>query len=63
MNVNEIGGEYGTALNAATFNGDHIAVVRLLSAGADVNLIGGRYGTALQSAILGHCDATSMVAW
>ena len=47
--VNAQGGEYGNALQVASYRG-HEAVVRLLlDKGADVNAQGGRYGNALRS--------------
>jgi hypothetical protein len=46
-NVNAQGGQYGTALQAASMEG-HEAVVQLfLNQGANVNAQGGHYGTAL----------------
>jgi ankyrin repeat protein len=48
--VNVPGGEYGNALQAASFQG-HEAVVRMLvDNGADINAQGGKYGNALQAA-------------
>ncbi|KAJ7487141.1 ankyrin repeat-containing domain protein [Mycena latifolia] len=47
--VNEPGGRYSSALQAACYQG-HIDVVRLLiKHGADVNVQGGEYGNALQA--------------
>ncbi|KAJ7806204.1 ankyrin repeat-containing domain protein, partial [Mycena olivaceomarginata] len=56
------GGEYGTALRAASLAG-HIETVRLLlEHSADVNIIGGKYGTALQTASLtGHIDTVRLL--
>jgi ankyrin repeat protein len=50
VDVNLIGGDYGTALQEASRIGNDHIVQALLMAGADVNLIGGTYGTALQAA-------------
>jgi hypothetical protein len=48
--VNAKGGQFGSALQAASWNG-HEAVIRLLLAkGAEVNAQGGYYGDALQAA-------------
>ncbi|KAJ4078218.1 hypothetical protein NW760_015285 [Fusarium oxysporum] len=48
--VNAQGGEYGNALQAASFNGNLRVVQLLLDNGADVNAQGGKYGNALQAA-------------
>jgi hypothetical protein len=48
--VNAQGGEYGNALQAASFDGNEKIVKLLLDKGADVNAQGGRYGNALQAA-------------
>ncbi|KAF7970451.1 hypothetical protein HWV62_23895 [Athelia sp. TMB] len=48
--LNELRGEWGTALQAASYEG-HLEIARLLLAkGADDNAMGGQYGTALQAA-------------
>ncbi|PVH69880.1 ankyrin [Cadophora sp. DSE1049] len=53
--VNAQGGEYGNALQAASFRGCEAISALLLKKGADVNAQGGRYGNALQAASLeGH---------
>ncbi|KAJ7648395.1 ankyrin repeat-containing domain protein, partial [Mycena polygramma] len=44
------GGEYGTALVAATVSGHPEIVKLLLQSGADASIQGGRHGTALQAA-------------
>ena len=49
--VNAQGGEYGSALQAASSNGNFDIMRMLLDAGADVNAQGGRYGNVLQSAL------------
>ncbi|KAG6981228.1 putative ankyrin repeat protein [Fusarium oxysporum f. sp. conglutinans] len=48
--VNAPGGEYGNALQAASFKGNLKVVQLLLDKGADVNAPGGAYGNALQAA-------------
>ena len=49
-NVNQQGGRYGTALQAAAVHGHADKVRLLLGHGADVHAEGGEYGTALQAA-------------
>ncbi|KAE8823749.1 hypothetical protein PTNB73_10123 [Pyrenophora teres f. teres] len=48
--VNAQGGDYGNALQAASYQGHEQVVKTLLDKGADVNAQGGRYGNALQAA-------------
>ncbi|KAI1122130.1 ankyrin repeat-containing domain protein [Nemania abortiva] len=48
--VNQRGGYYGTALQAACYRGDIDRVHLLLDHGAEVNAEAGEYGTALQAA-------------
>jgi ankyrin repeat domain-containing protein 50 len=48
--VNAQGGQYGTALQAASSQGHESIVQKLLDNGAEVNAQGGDYGTALQAA-------------
>ncbi|KAK5626419.1 hypothetical protein RRF57_002134 [Xylaria bambusicola] len=48
--ANAKGGQYGTALQAASYQGHRDIVEMLLSYGADVNAKGGQYGTALHAA-------------
>ncbi|KAK7052724.1 ANK-REP-region domain-containing protein [Favolaschia claudopus] len=56
--MNIVGGNCGTALQAAAcFGFDPINVKRLLEAGADVNIVGGPYGTALQAAAYGNSES------
>ena len=49
-NVNEVGGRFGNALQAATHEGYKEIVKLLLENGANVNAKGGAYGNALQAA-------------
>jgi len=51
--VNTQGGVCGSALQAASSNGEESIVQLLLSNGADVNIQGGYYGSALQAASFG----------
>ncbi|EIM82434.1 ankyrin, partial [Stereum hirsutum FP-91666 SS1] len=49
--VNAEGGDYGTALQAAS-SGGHITIIHLLiKYGADINLQSGKYGSALSAAL------------
>ncbi|KAL5331257.1 hypothetical protein ACEPPN_000786 [Leptodophora sp. 'Broadleaf-Isolate-01'] len=48
--VNAVGGVYGSALQAASAEGNEAIVSILLEKGADVNIQGGQYGNALQAA-------------
>ena len=48
--VNAEGGEYGNALQAASYVGNEAVVKLLLESGAEVNAEGGKYGNALQAA-------------
>ncbi|KAH8826716.1 ankyrin repeat-containing domain protein [Flagelloscypha sp. PMI_526] len=50
--VNEVGGLYGTALQAAALTGSLDIVQLLVRHGADVTATGGYFGTALQAATL-----------
>ena len=52
-NVNEPGGRYGSALQAASLKSHSEIVMSLLQKGANVNLRGGRFGNALQAACFG----------
>ncbi|KAJ7461184.1 ankyrin repeat-containing domain protein [Mycena latifolia] len=60
--VNEKGGHFNTALQAASYHG-HIHVVwMLLQHGADVNMQGGAYSNALQAASSsGHADVAHLL--
>ncbi|KUM62205.1 hypothetical protein ACN42_g4924 [Penicillium freii] len=51
--VNIQGGHFGTALQAASYEGHEKVVQTLLAQGADVNATGGHFGTALQAASRG----------
>jgi ankyrin repeat protein len=48
--INVKKGDYGTALQAACFEGNEVIVRMLLDKGADANIKGGHFGTALQAA-------------
>ena len=48
--INEQGGRYGNALQAASFSGHNEIVRVLLEKGADINAQGGYYGNVLQAA-------------
>jgi ankyrin repeat domain-containing protein 50 len=50
VKVNVQGGEYGNALQAASWRGSEAVVALLIKKGADVNAQGGEYGNALQAA-------------
>ncbi|RYP53073.1 hypothetical protein DL768_001850 [Monosporascus sp. mg162] len=55
-------GYYGTALQAASYNGRKDIVQLLLEKGADVKIQGGNYGTALQAASYnGHKDIVQLL--
>ena len=52
MERNVTGGEYGNALQAASYHGNQEIVKLLIEKGADINAQGGEYGNALQAASL-----------
>ena len=52
-NVNELGVEYGSALQAASLKSHSEIVMSLLQKGANVDLPGGRFGNALQAVCFG----------
>ncbi|MCJ1379499.1 hypothetical protein MMC17_002600 [Xylographa soralifera] len=55
VELNKIGGRYGTALQAACAKGHTLVVALLTTLGADINLQGGQYGSALNAAAaMGH---------
>lgn len=56
--VNVLGGQYGTPLAAAAYNGNDALVKLLLENGADVGLYGGEFGSALTSALTFSDKAT-----
>ena len=56
--VNSQGGEYGNALQAATYGGHKAIVQLLLDKQADVNAQGGYYGNALQASAYGGHQVT-----
>ncbi len=60
--VNAQGGEYGNALQAASFGGHKEVAKMLVKKGADVNIQGGLYGNALQAASSrGHKEVAKML--
>jgi len=60
--INAIGGDYGTALGAATSTGNKEIVSLLLDRGADINAAGGKYGTALgEAALRGNKEIISLL--
>ena len=60
--INAQGGEYGNALQAASWRGHDKIVELLLEQGADVNAQGGYFGNALQAASwLGHKEIVQML--
>ena len=62
IDVNAQGGQYGTALQAASSGGHEEVVEMLLDKGADVNAQGEWYGTALQAASSGgHKEVVEML--
>ncbi|KAL1985679.1 hypothetical protein VTN96DRAFT_7546 [Rasamsonia emersonii] len=56
-NINAIGGEYGTALQEASYLGRDEVVDLLLKMGAHVNIVSGLNGTALQAALVRKHDS------
>jgi ankyrin repeat protein len=60
--VNAQGGEYGNALQAASYKGHMKIVQLLLEKGAEVNAQGGKYGNALQAASCGgHMEIVQLL--
>jgi hypothetical protein len=61
-NVNAQGGEYGKALQAASFRGHREIVTLLLDRGAETNALGEYYGNVLQAASFGgHKDLVKLL--
>ena len=50
--VNAEGGEYGSALQAASFGGEQAIVKLLLKNGAEVNAEAGIYGSAIKKLLI-----------
>ncbi|ETR98546.1 ankyrin, partial [Trichoderma reesei RUT C-30] len=62
LNVNNQGGLFGSALQAAAWTGKARVVKILLDKGADVNMRGGKYGSPLNAAVLqGYCDIVEIL--
>ncbi|KAF5597567.1 ankyrin repeat [Fusarium pseudocircinatum] len=62
INVNQTGGLFGTALQAAAYKGKTDGVKLLLEKGANVNLRGGEYGSALNAAVVkGYWDIVEIL--
>ncbi|KAF5980601.1 ankyrin repeat [Fusarium coicis] len=62
IDVNQTGGLFGTALQAAAYEGKTEGVKLLLKKGADVNLRGGRYGSPLNAAaVKGYWDIVDIL--
>ncbi|KAF7965758.1 hypothetical protein HWV62_41994, partial [Athelia sp. TMB] len=62
VNVNVMGGTYGTALQAACARGHLELATLLLDKGANVDVVGGEYGTALQAACAGdHLELATLL--
>ncbi|EWG38290.1 hypothetical protein FVEG_01548 [Fusarium verticillioides 7600] len=62
IDVNQTGGLFGTALQAAAYEGKTKGVKLLLEKGADVNLRGGRYGSPLNAAaVQGYWDIVDIL--
>jgi ankyrin repeat protein len=54
LQLNQLGGIYGTPLQAACFKGNESAFQVLLSCGADPNIRGGRFGVPINAALAGR---------
>ena len=59
--INAQGGEYGNALQAASFNNNEKVVQLLLDKGANINAQGGEYGNALQAASASYGECKEVV--
>jgi ankyrin repeat protein len=56
--VNAIGGHFGTALQAASYNGDDMMVQLIIESGANVNQDAGLFSSALCAAVAAHNEST-----
>ncbi|KAJ7240245.1 hypothetical protein C8J57DRAFT_102581 [Mycena rebaudengoi] len=62
VDVDAVGGDYGTALQAASARGHMAVVAYLVECGVDPNITGGDYGTALCAACAGaHLDTVTIL--
>lgn len=62
IEVNKTGGLFGTALQAAAYEGKTKGLRLLLEKGANVNIRGGKYGSALNAAVVkGYWDLVDML--
>ncbi|KAL7934428.1 ankyrin repeat-containing domain protein [Trichoderma chlorosporum] len=62
IDVNAQGGQFGSALQAASFSGQTESVKLLTDKKANVNAAGGKYGSALSAAIIsGHWDIVEIL--
>ncbi|KAG5657351.1 hypothetical protein KAF25_005915 [Fusarium avenaceum] len=55
IDVNKTGGLFGTALQAAAYEGKTRGLRLLIEKGANVNIRGGKYGSALNAAVVKGC--------
>ncbi|PNP49006.1 hypothetical protein THARTR1_10257 [Trichoderma harzianum] len=62
IDVNELGGVFNSALQAAAYSGQTPTISLLLNRGAHVNVRGGKYGSALNAAIIaGYWDTVQVL--